>query len=306
MALPILLASLSLLSPPSLPIDIDFDTLRIVVAPAETLAVTVEGAGSPVVVIPGLLGGAWGFRHVTGPLVSVGRRVVVVEPLGTGRSSRPEEADYSFAAQSQRVAAVLDTLGLSAATLIVHDVGGPVGYRLAIARPDLVSGIVSIHGAPAEQLDTNGVNSVLRFAPILRLFGASGRARGKLESMMRESSWDPAWVTDEVVDRYGAAYSEDLWGTLRILQRMSKAENPDSLAPMLDRIAAPVVLLRSANRPQSLSQAETDLLAATIPDIAVRAVDRTGQYVQEERPDAVVDAVFALSINALDLRVGSR
>src|SRR6266571_4256316 len=79
-------------------------------APAESLWVTVEGAGDPVVLIPGLFGSAFGYRRVLPGLVDAGYRTIVIEPLGIGSSARPEHADYSLTAQADRVAAALDRL----------------------------------------------------------------------------------------------------------------------------------------------------------------------------------------------------
>src|SRR2546430_10538280 len=73
-------------------------------APAESLWVTVEGAGDPVVLIPGLFGSAFGYRRVLPGLVDAGYRTIVIEPLGIGTSARPEHADYSLTAQADRVA----------------------------------------------------------------------------------------------------------------------------------------------------------------------------------------------------------
>src|SRR5689334_17928070 len=74
------------------------------VAEGETLRTTSLGTGDPVVLVPGIFGGAFGYRKISGPLVSAGHRVVVVEPLGYGSSSHPKNADYSFDAQTARVA----------------------------------------------------------------------------------------------------------------------------------------------------------------------------------------------------------
>ena len=82
----------------------------ITVAPGERLHVEVAGAGTPVVLVPGLLGSAFGFRKLVDPLVAGGYRVVVVEPLGIGSSGKPEAADYSLTAQADRIAAVLGAL----------------------------------------------------------------------------------------------------------------------------------------------------------------------------------------------------
>ena len=93
-----LLLTLALLSGP-----VDSALARdIQVAPGETLRITTMGAGQSVVLIPGLFGGAFGYRAVVRPLVAQGYRCIVIEPLGYGWSSHPRQADYSFAAQTLR------------------------------------------------------------------------------------------------------------------------------------------------------------------------------------------------------------
>jgi len=82
------------------------------VAPGETLHVESRpDSGRPIAIIPGLFGAAFTFRKVVPLLVARGFRPIVIEPLGTGFSSRPEKADYSLDAQSHRLAAVLERFG---------------------------------------------------------------------------------------------------------------------------------------------------------------------------------------------------
>src|SRR5688572_7949224 len=74
-------------------------------SPAEALRITDDGPGDrAVVLIPGLFGSAFSYRHVAVRLQVEGYRVVVVEPLGVGGSSRPSDADYSLTAQADRIA----------------------------------------------------------------------------------------------------------------------------------------------------------------------------------------------------------
>ncbi len=106
------------------------------VAPGEILHTTVIGSGEPVVLIPGIFGGAYGYRKVTGPLVQRGYRCIVIEPLGYGRSSHPPKADYSFTAQTQRISKALEQLGITEALFIANSTGASIALRLAIANPE--------------------------------------------------------------------------------------------------------------------------------------------------------------------------
>ena len=105
------------------------------VAPGECLHVEAAGAGTPVVLVPGLLGSAFGFRKLVDPLVAGGYRVVVVEPLGIGSSGKPEAADYSLTAQADRIAAVLGALELDDAIVVAHSVAASMALRLAARHP---------------------------------------------------------------------------------------------------------------------------------------------------------------------------
>src|SRR5207253_3175529 len=81
-------------------------------------------------------------------LNGAGYRTIVVEPLGIGSSARPQRADYSLTAQADRIAGVLDSLGIRQAFVIAHSLGGAEGFRLAYRRPDLVRGLISLEGEP--------------------------------------------------------------------------------------------------------------------------------------------------------------
>src|ERR1051326_8802723 len=107
----------------------------VVVAAAETLHVEAwPGDGRPVAVVPGLFGGAFTFRKVVPLLAALGYRPIVIEPLGTGFSSRPAKADYSLAAQANRLAAVLDSLNAGPVLVLAHSLGAAMAYRLALDR----------------------------------------------------------------------------------------------------------------------------------------------------------------------------
>src|SRR4051812_1621494 len=127
------------------------------VAKGETLRTTTMGSGKPVVLIPGLFGGAYSYRKITGPLVARGYQTIVVEPLGYGASSHPKKADYSLDAQADRVARTLDHLGIRRALLISHANGSGIGFRLAVGRPDLGPGVPSHAGGPAGTAGAAGV-----------------------------------------------------------------------------------------------------------------------------------------------------
>jgi len=264
---------------------------RVTVARAETLTVQMAGVGTPVVLLPGLFGGAYGYRNVIPILAGNGYRVLAVEPLALGNSSRPASSDYSLTAQAGRVAAVLDSMHVTDAIVVGHSAGASIAYRLALARPDLVHAIVSLEGGPAEAATTPGFRRAMSLAPFIRLAG-SGFLRGRIRSMMRHASGDTTWVTDRTIEGYTAGATADLGATLHAFIGMSHAKEPAPLAPHLREVRCPVtLLLGGAEHDNGPSPAEVDLLRRSLPRFDVVTVPGAGHYLQEERPDAVAGAV---------------
>ncbi len=268
--------------------------LRVAVAAAESLQVSVTGQGQPVVLIPGLFGSRYGFRHVVPLLVARGYRTIVIEPLGVGSSARPEDGDYSLTAQADRIAAVLDTLVVRDAVIVAHSLGASMAYRLAYRRPELVHAIVPLEGGPAEAAATPSFRRAMRFAPWIKWFGGIRRVRKAIRNGLVRASGDTSWVTDSVVDAYTAGAAADLDGTLKAFLRMAEAREREQLAPHLGAIRCPVRLLIGTARHESGVPADAvAALRAALPSLSIDSVPGSGHYIQEEQPQAVVAAVRA-------------
>jgi pimeloyl-ACP methyl ester carboxylesterase len=80
-------------------------------------------------------------------------RVIAPDLPGFGFTEVPEQRHYkySFDALAQTVMAFTDALGLKRYALYVFDYGAPTGFRLAMARPDRVTAIVSQNGNAYEE-----------------------------------------------------------------------------------------------------------------------------------------------------------
>ena len=273
----------------------DSATLAVPVAPTETLRVAVTGSGAPVVLVPGLFGSALGFRRVAAQLRAVGFRAIVIEPLGLGSSGRPAHADYSLTAQADRIAAVLDTLGVQGAIVVAHSLGASMAFRLAYRRPELVRAIVSLEGGPAEAAATPSFRRAMRFAPWIKWFGGVRRIQAAVRRSLVAASGDTSWVTDSVVSAYTAGAAADLDGTLKAFLRMAQAREREQLATHLGGVRCPVrLLVGTAPHQGSVPFAEVDELRRSLSDFAVDSVAGSGHYVFEEQPGTIVTAVQAL------------
>lgn len=267
------------------------------VAPTEILRTTTRGSGQPIVFVPGIFGGAFSFRHVVGPLAALGYRCIVIEPLAFGSSSHPSQADYSFAAQADRIGQVLDSLGATEVLIVGQSTGAAIAYRLAYRRPGLVRGVLSINGGPAETAATPGLKHALRFGGFLtKLFVGPGTIRSRVWHDLIENSGDTSWVTSAVVDEYTVGQASDVHGAIDALRRMSKSTEPESLRERLHETRVPVrLLLGTTIHPSAVKTEEIDLLRSELADFAVDSVSGAGQRIEEEQPQAVIAAVGRLA-----------
>lgn len=261
-------------------------------AGAESLYVTEVGTGPAVVLVPGLFGAAFGFRHVLPRLAEEGFRAIVIEPLGIGNSARPRRADYSQSAQANRIAAVLEQLAIDHAIVVGHSAGASIAFRLAQRRPELVHAVISIDAGPVDGAVSPATRRYARYAPWVKWLGGAKLMRRQIRKSLVAASSDTTWITDDVINGYTAGAAADLDAMLLSFMAMAAAREPEKLKPHLGEIRASVLLLvGGAKHSAAPSRDDVTLLGRTLTTFAVDTVPGVGHYIQEERPEAVIAAV---------------
>lgn len=78
---------------------------------------------------------------------------VAVDLLGFGDNAKPANADYSIAAQAQRIVALADELGHQRFSLMGHSMGGQISTHIAaITAPERVEHLIAIGGVVTGRL----------------------------------------------------------------------------------------------------------------------------------------------------------
>lgn len=92
------------------------------------------------------------FRNLI-PLLADQFHIVAPDLPGFGFTMVPERGkfDYSFDNLAEVVQAFTDAIGLDRYAIYVFDYGAPVGFRLALARPERVTAIISQNGNAYEE-----------------------------------------------------------------------------------------------------------------------------------------------------------
>jgi pimeloyl-ACP methyl ester carboxylesterase len=96
------------------------------------------GGGESVVLVHGVPSSSYLYRKVAPLLAERGLRAVAFDFPGLGLAERPESFDYSWSGLARWIDPALEALGVERCHLVVHDIGGPVGFEWAIANPERV------------------------------------------------------------------------------------------------------------------------------------------------------------------------
>lgn len=100
-----------------------------------------------ILLLHGYPSSSFSFRELI-PRLAERYHVLAPDHLGFGFSDAPaaDEFDYSFDALAEITAEFLSKLNIDRYAMYVHDYGAPIGWRLAVANPGAVLGIVSQNG----------------------------------------------------------------------------------------------------------------------------------------------------------------
>jgi pimeloyl-ACP methyl ester carboxylesterase len=263
----------------------------------------VGGEGEPLVLVHGLAGAVANWLALV-PLLLPGRRLLAPELPGHGGSS-PLLAAPSLSAYADRVALLMEREGFAPATVAGHSFGGAVAVRLAIRRPELVSGLVLAAAA--------GISSGTRTAryaltvtgivkPARRIAPHRGRvARSALLKRLVFGRWgaaDPPALPPEVVEAFlaGPASHTDTVSA-------AKALVLDDPRPDLDRVRCPVLVLWGA-RDNQLPVGDAFDYARRLR-ARLRVIADCGHLLIAERPEACAEAIASF-VGSLPNAVRSR
>lgn len=104
-----------------------------------------QGDGDAVLCIHGVPASSFLYRKVLAELAERGLRGVAFDLPGLGLADRPADFDYSWSGLGRFCVDAVGALGLDGFHLVVHDIGGPVGFELAAARPEQVASLTVLN-----------------------------------------------------------------------------------------------------------------------------------------------------------------
>lgn len=251
----------------------------------EATNVIESGSGPPLLCVHGFPSNALAW-HLVMERLSDRHRLVAPDQVGFGLSTRRPRRPLTGDDYADRLAELLDALGIERADVVAVSWGAAVSQRLALRHPHRVRRLVlaaPVHaGEPLRLGDASLLGMAIgRLAPPL--------ARAAIRRYLRRaSSGDlPSDDLAAVVD----AYVEPLRipGTLAFMRRFVRATQLTPAANVSAIVAPTLVVVPDADRVVPPSAGRR--LAATIPGARLEMLSGIGHAVQFEAADRLADLV---------------
>ena len=132
-------------------------------------------------------------------------RVIRYDQIGHGLTGPAADGNYSRDAYVGDVKAIADHLELETFVLAGNSMGGWVTAAFALEHPDRLAGIALLNasGAPRNKEEEKlYLGAVIASIPVLNNVMTQITPRSLVESSLEDAVADPAFITEEMVDRY--------------------------------------------------------------------------------------------------------
>lgn len=261
-----------------------------------------RGVGDPIVLVHGAFTSSHLWKDVL-PRLPKGHRVLVLDLLGHGRSDPPRGSAMTITAHADRLAALLDVMGVSVASLVGHGIGAAISALVASRLPDRVAHLALVNPTflvrNPRHARVNGQTSRLAMlVPLWRRLApewvASALHSALLPAYAQRSigarSLDLYLKTFRTRDGRDAACAQ-----LQAL-KLSRGDGASALHP--GALPCPVLLALGDNDPwlpaPRAAELESALRDATNGQLVVQRIPGVGHVAPEEAPDRLGTLVTEL------------
>lgn len=259
------------------------------------------GDGEPVLLMHGVPASSFLYRKVADSLAARSMRAIAFDLPGLGFAERPVDFDYSWSGLGQFALDAVDALGLDSYHLVVHDIGGPVGFELAAGAPERVRSLTILNTLIA----VDGFKKPW----VMRPFGARFVGEAWLATLNRFSLVPLMWAIG-VKDREALSAAEigvyarqlklDDGGKafLKIMRGFEPtAEKERKYVDLVGEAEFPVEIVWGANDP-ALPVKRFGGQARRISPGATFTSVRGRHFLQEEQPDVIAERIAAAAAAA--------
>ena len=240
------------------------------------------GAGSPLIVLHGLLGSSDNWRTLSRAVFGAHFEVFTVDQRNHGRSPHSDVFDYR--AMVEDLAVFMDTRGLAAARLLGHSMGGKTAMHFALTYPERVEALVVVDIAPKAYSP--------RHAPLLEALRALDLAgsRAEIDAALR-----PQIPSDGIRNfllknlqrdgQGGYGWKMNLDAIYRHYDRLNGVTEADGT------FEGPTLFIRGGAS-DYVADEDREVIVSFFPEAEIVTIDGAGHWVHAEKPQEFAEVVL--------------
>jgi pimeloyl-ACP methyl ester carboxylesterase len=229
---------------------------------------------------------------------------VAIDLLGFGNSDKPTDADYSIAAQGQRVLQLADTLGIDRFALMGHSMGGQIALCIAsmlaptrVAKLVSVAGVVSARLTPSvEQVNVRMVAFGARVPQIYPLSRWFFRYKWFVHSTFQAwfHNMDAVPLDEWATDRYMAFQP----GVHISAHKAAQAIHTLNLTSQLAKITSPTLAI-AGQQDAVVPVSDSHLIKQYVPDSRLVLIEECGHFPMYEKPQQYLETLRAFFVDKI-------
>lgn len=212
-------------------------------------------------------------------------RIIVPDQLGFGRSPRPVDADYGYAAQAKRMLSLLQALKVQKVHLIGNSMGGGIAAKMTLLQPELVSSL-TLMAASGVHYKTSDMDKLV-------VMGNNPLVINKqddFDALIDFATYRRPLLTRPVVEFLGERAMKDRALHLRIFNEVL-VEDLDFLMLDLPDLKPPTLVLWG-EKDRVLHPDNARLFQRYVPGVRVRTFADVGHMPMVEIPEVSANAVM--------------
>ncbi len=249
---------------------------------------TVQGAGSPIVLVHGFMDSLQTWRR-NAHVLAQKHRVYAIDVLGFGCSDRVCAPIYTLKQQARFLKEFFDMHGIQQAAVMGHSMGGALALQFAYDFPEQVHKLVLI--APATFLYGAVPSDSLR--PIPRhvsrgVLGIYERFQGNSPNALRRAYGKPERITQDALDLRNRMMR--IRGTHDALIAMTKSRREANVPQELQQVTVPTLIVWGT-RDRILPPSHAHRHYRALPNARLEWIETAGHLPHEEEPDSVNELV---------------
>lgn len=252
------------------------------------------GQGDPVILIHGLGGSSYTWRHIRDSLATR-HRVIVIDLKGHGRSPKPRDDAYSLFDQADLVAAFILDQDLRNVTLVGNSFGGGVALVTAGRLIDEGNGrlerLVLLDSVAYPQRLPFYV-AILRVPLIGPLAMSLLSPRKAVEMVLEKTFYDDDAIPEDAIEEYARALREPGGRHALIQTARLVTKNMEKLTDTYARIDVPTLIVWGRDD-EIVPLRVGRRLQRELPDADLRIIPECGHAPQEECHTRVLPLIEA-------------